>query len=407
MQHASKRAPGMERTKYPGIYRRGPSYVVVWRHRGRQHKQAYPTLAQARAAKGARQAGETEPQDRLTFAAYAKEWITTYTGRTGRGLSDSTRADYERSLRLYAIPVLGHLRLSELSPRDIRGLVRELEDRGQRPGSVRKNIAPVRAMLATAVEDGLITGNPCAVIRIASRRPDVPDEPERRRALTRLELQALLQAADPQWRLFLEFLAHSGLRIGEAAALTWEDLELTGAARLHVRRQIYRGVTKPPKSRYGIRDIPLAPGMAQALRERKLAAGAGPHDPVFPGPGGGHLDPANLRVRMLRPAARDAGLGRIGFHTLRHTCASLLFEHGKNAKQVQEWLGHHDPGFTLATYVHLLDKGLGDAGFLDVLTQSNGSPDAVPLWHEQSGPPARLADDAGLPQAFSVNDGRR
>ena len=62
---------------------------------------------------------------------------------------------------------------------------------------------------------------------------------------------------------------------------------------------------------------------------------------------------------------REAGLDGVGFHTLRHTCASLLFESGKNAKQVQTWLGHHDPGFTLSTYVHLLDKGLGDVGFID------------------------------------------
>jgi hypothetical protein len=54
-----------------------------------------------------------------------------------------------------------------------------------------------------------------------------------------------------------------------------------------------------------------------------------------------------------------------GFHTFRHTCASLLFAAGKNVKQVQEWLGHHDAAFTLRTYVHLMDGGLGDAGFLD------------------------------------------
>jgi hypothetical protein len=47
------------------------------------------------------------------------------------------------------------------------------------------------------------------------------------------------------------------------------------------------------------------------------------------------------------------------------TCASLLFEAGKDVKQVQEWLGHADPGFTLRTYVHLMDDGLGDADFLD------------------------------------------
>ena len=47
------------------------------------------------------------------------------------------------------------------------------------------------------------------------------------------------------------------------------------------------------------------------------------------------------------------------FHTFRHACASLLFDDGRNIKQVQEWLVHDDPGFTLRAYVHLLDAGVG------------------------------------------------
>ena len=49
-----------------------------------------------------------------------------------------------------------------------------------------------------------------------------------------------------------------------------------------------------------------------------------------------------------------------GFHTLRHTCATRLFADGRNAVQVQRWLGHSDPGFTLRTYVHLLNDDLGE-----------------------------------------------
>ncbi len=47
------------------------------------------------------------------------------------------------------------------------------------------------------------------------------------------------------------------------------------------------------------------------------------------------------------------------FHTFRHTCASLLFEAGRDVKQVSEWLGHADAGFTLKVYVHLMDAGVG------------------------------------------------
>jgi integrase len=55
----------------------------------------------------------------------------------------------------------------------------------------------------------------------------------------------------------------------------------------------------------------------------------------------------------------------VAFHTFRHTCASLLFEAGKNVRQVAAWLGHADPSFTLKTYVHLMDEGVGGAAFMD------------------------------------------
>jgi integrase len=53
------------------------------------------------------------------------------------------------------------------------------------------------------------------------------------------------------------------------------------------------------------------------------------------------------------------------FHTFRHTCASLLFEAGRDVKRVAEWLGNAAPSFTLRTYVHLMDEGVGDAAFMD------------------------------------------
>jgi integrase len=67
--------------------------------------------------------------------------------------------------------------------------------------------------------------------------------------------------------------------------------------------------------------------------------------------------------RVLKPAARRAGLGWVGFHTFRHTCASRLFERGLNVKQVQAWLGHHKASFTLDTYVHLLSHELPECPF--------------------------------------------
>jgi integrase len=89
---------------------------------------------------------------------------------------------------------------------------------------------------------------------------------------------------------------------------------------------------------------------------------------VFCARDGRPLHDRNLSARMLKPAAEEAGAPWMGWHTLRHTCASLLFARGANAVQVQRWLGHHSPGFTLATYVHLLDEDFGEALDLDAET---------------------------------------
>lgn len=74
----------------------------------------------------------------------------------------------------------------------------------------------------------------------------------------------------------------------------------------------------------------------------------------------------------------------VGFHTFRHTCASLLFAQGRNAVQVQRWLGHHSAAFTLATYVHLLDGGVGEPLCL-TRVQTGSTPDGT-----DTGVPASL-----------------
>lgn len=81
---------------------------------------------------------------------------------------------------------------------------------------------------------------------------------------------------------------------------------------------------------------------------------------------GTELNRANVASRILKPTAKAAGVPWASFHSCRHTCASMPFEEGwRNVKQVAEWLGHADPAFTLRTYVHLLDDGVGSADFFD------------------------------------------
>jgi integrase len=80
---------------------------------------------------------------------------------------------------------------------------------------------------------------------------------------------------------------------------------------------------------------------------------------VFPGRDGGPSDQGSLRRRVLVPAAARAGLTGVGFHTLRHTCASMLIEFGLSPLRLQRWMGHHSAAFALETYGHLIDGDLG------------------------------------------------
>jgi integrase len=181
----------------------------------------------------------------------------------------------------------------------------------------------------------------------------------------------------PKWQLFFEFLTHSGLRISEAIGLTWRHIDLGEHPQVHVREQVYRGKRKSLKTLKARRNIPLSPKTAARLEGLRSETGGLAKSPVFPSDVGTTLIPGKVAKRVLWPATDAANLMLRGdegedaepfpvtFHTFRHTCASLLFEEGRNIKQVQEWLGHADPGFTLRTYVHLMDAGVGDAEFLD------------------------------------------
>jgi integrase len=172
-------------------------------------------------------------------------------------------------------------------------------------------------------------------------------------------------------------LTVAGLRISEACGLRWQHLDLGDEPMIKVREQFYRGKRRKLKSGAGRRDLPLTEPMKARLLAHKRASYRGSKTPVFASSTGTELIRGKVADRVLTPAAIAAGfkteetvVGKDGkekikirptvtFHTFRHTCASLLFDDGRNIKQIQEWLGHADPGFTLRTYVHLMDAGVG------------------------------------------------
>ena len=270
------------KTRYPGIFKRGGRYMIIYRDaQGRQRSASAATLAEARAKRADRlsevASGAYRPPSKLTFAEYASEWVKSYQGRTSRGLREATRDDYARELGLDprgvpldpprgAVAFFAGRRLTEVEPRDVKRYAAEVASRGVARDTIRLALAPVRAMLATAAEDGIIRSNPAAGLRLTQPVGSVPehDGAEKAKALSEEELARLIAEAAPGYRLLIEFLAVTGLRPSEAFALRWSDIDF-GRCRVKVRRSLNRGRVGPPKTKFGRRDVPLAAGTAQAL----------------------------------------------------------------------------------------------------------------------------------------------
>jgi len=395
-------APKLETTNTPGIFRRhskdcegngrcGCSYVTTWRAHGRQHTETHRTLSEAREAKRANEAdvarGEFSALARVTLHEYAREWIERYQGTGRRGFREETREGYRWNLERFALSYFPPgLKLTELSPRMVADFIGWLTRKEKQGGGklsdsgVRNAFKPLSVCLATARREGLIRHNP-ATDAVLPHRPPADDDQERARPFPRIEqdgetvetMELVVALVHPDHRLLFELLAATGVRRSELIGFEGRHLRLTGdrpfvKVRQRVRRRKGEGlVIGPLKSRYARRDLPIPIDLADRLAARGTADDA----LVFTTRTGAALDPDNLYDRVLSPASEEAGVEWAGFHTFRHTVASRLFAAGRNAVQVQRWLGHHSPSFTLDTYVHLLDADLGVP--LDPLRVNTGS----------------------------------
>jgi integrase len=410
-------AAKLVKTETPGIYRRHAKdcdrvgrcecpYVVVYRGKTR----TFLRLMDAREGKVAMEREEKlrrghaaelhrdEPRDGCPdckrelaareqvapfFHAYALEWVERYQGTGRRGYREETRDEDRRLLKRYALKFFAaDLRVGHVGPRlvseFIGWLVKQPSQRGGTLSdkSVKNALQPVSSCLATARREGLIEHNPCDDAVLPHRPRIEVDEEEDRRPFPRLELEdadgeaeivesmeLVVSLINPQHRLMFELLAATGVRRSELIAFKVRDLSLNGEEPyVKIRRRIRRRggmglVIGALKSRYAKRDLPIPIKVVDRLRAH--IAGRSQNDWVFASATGAPLDPANLANRVLAPACEEAAVEWAGFHTFRHTVASRLFAEGRNILQVQRWLGHHSPSFTLDTYVHLLDEDLG------------------------------------------------
>jgi integrase len=359
----------LEKTKEPGVYKRGDSYIVHWKHRGQSHKRYFARFSEAREFKRTLHGAAKQPTTRETVIDYYEKWIDSYRGRTARGLEETTRDEYRRSFELHVRPyTIGRERMRDVTSRDVSDWFTELERASVKPPSIRKAKAALSAMLATAAQAGDIQANPAIGVRYVP----VNAQPKRqRRTLTVEDVDAIPLEPRAGMAAVLRVARSVGLPRRRAPR---PDVGPRPPGRrsppVHHRAGLQGRAQTAQDGRQRTHDSAVSahgPGASGLERGGPVCA---PDRPVFASAVGTALNYSNVYNRVLIPALKACGLDGQGvaFHAFRKACGSMLLKRaGKDLRQVQRWLGHSQLTTTMNVYVHDLDDGLGGADALDAL----------------------------------------
>ena len=288
--------------------------------------------------------------ENLTLAEYLDRWLDSIRGT----LAPRTVRRHEELTRLHIRPALGKVKLSKLNALQVQSFYRCKLDEGLSAATVVKIHSTLSKSIKQAVRWRLVPLNVCAAVtppRIV--KPEI-------RPLDAQQMKALLTAAEGTdlYALWV-LLVSTGVRIGEALALRWNDVDLD-ARTLRVNRTVFRGEISQPKTNSSRRTIKLSQLAIGALQQHPRTA-----EFVFCTGSGKPINVSNLRNRSWKRVLEGAGLPQsTRLHDLRHSSATLLLSRSVPVKVVSEMLGHADVSITLSIYAHVLpdmQDGAADA----------------------------------------------
>ena len=282
---------------------------------------------------------------RVPFAEYAVAWID-----ERPNLRPKTVQLYRYLLRRHLRPHFESKTVAGINEADVRRWRKMLLDADVSTVTVAKAYRLLKAVLNTAVDDGLIKRNPCRIKGAGQEKS--PERP----VLTIAQVYALAEAVDQQYRALVLLGTFGSLRWGELAALRRKHIDL--AARTvrveHSLTELPGGgyAFGPPKSEAGQRLVPIPDVIVPELRwHLSCFAGQGDDGLVFTSPTGTPLRHGNFRRRDWLRAIDTVGLTGIHFHDLRHTGNVLTSDAGANLRELMERMGHSSTKAALV-YLH-------------------------------------------------------
>lgn len=346
-----KRKDGRYRCKYKGLYFYGSTSSEAYAERD-----AFIKAEEQREA-------ENEP---VTVGEYAPLWLKAHKA----SVTKRTYNDYTRIVNIL-INDLGELPMEHVTVTDIKSIY-STHYLGKSESEITKAKMLYTAMWDTALEDHIVTRNPC---RGKNARPHKGTSGTHR-ALTEQEDKLILEVQH-KFRLAMLVMRYAGLRRGEALALDIDrDVDFENHV-IHVREAVRydsnRAIISSTKTENGLRDVPLFSILENELKDH--------HGLLAPSASGEHMSYAafkstwnsyKLAVEEYINGDHKRWYGKrkgqnteempewISFtvraHDLRHSFCTMLRDSGVDTKLAIRWMGHADEKMIIKIYDHITEK---------------------------------------------------
>jgi integrase len=360
LEHAPNDPLTCDNAHMASVSKTAAGYVVRWRVDGnsrqrtfKAHRDAvdHKTAVEAEAAAGK----AVDPvKGRSTFADWYPLYVASRVNVKPVTLATS-KSLYDNHVNRWDAWQLDRIRQT-----DVQAWIAELVAKGTPSAStihaVYKEFA---SAMRGAVAARYVRDTPCVGVNL----PSIDRDPMT--VLDHKEIGLLADTINERYKALVLFLAYSGLRIGEAAALTWDDIDL-GARTVTVRNTVTelagQGlILTRPKTKAARRTVPLPKHVTEALKtHRQRFSGTF----VFTTGTGAQLNPRAFNRRSFSTALKTTKLD-CRVHDLRHTAISLWIRAGVDLPRVKAWAGHTDAAFTLNTYAKFFPTD--DAGVMAML----------------------------------------
>ncbi len=272
----------------------------------------------------------------------------------GRGASPHTIRNYGIDLREF-LGFLHKRSLAEVDPLVVRSFLAHLKSRGHSKATLSRKLAALRSFFKFLARENHLHSNPVLGIATPKREKKLPQ------FLDEQEVTHLLEAPSGEtWeakrdRSILETLYSSGVRVSELVGLNRGDVDLlSGLVKVRGKGKKERIVPVGEKALAAVR------GYMESLPSSLAKKNDGPEGSLFLNRSGSRLTDRSIRRLIVKYARRVSLKSGISPHTLRHTFATHLLDHGADLRSVQELLGHANLS-TTQIYTHVTTRRLQEA----------------------------------------------